>query len=216
MNPAFNGTQRPAKPFPVVRVAVAVATSVVVFFAVMITIEVWPEDFDYEFQVTDEMLETCFAEDARFQGLSEVAEIVPDSKPDVREAGTSIATYSCSWRWTFDENIIASQSLKIDISVNSEEAQGGFSAILDAHQNDSDWAVLAENIEGFDEGFCQLNSTGEQLEQLECRGASDNLEVRVTNTSPNRSASTFGPQDLDIEQLTADIGAYAREAFRVK
>jgi hypothetical protein len=214
MNPAFSAPKPPSRPFPVVRVVIAAGAAVVLFFAVMIIIESWPEHFDYELQVTDEMLESCFGGGTRFEGLSDVAEIESIGKPEVREAGAAIATYSCAWEWTFDQDIVASQSLTIDISVNSQDEQGGFSSILDQHQNDSDWSVLAEQVEGFEEGYCLLNNSGAESEQLECRGASDNLEVRVNNTSPQRSASTFGPQGLDIEELTAEVGVFARAAFR--
>ncbi len=218
MNQASEPAVRLRKPKPRARLAffaVIGALLLLVAGAVIALPHLTGPDLEYRFAVPEPWSEACLggeAEAGELLGWQEAGA----PRPSVEDFEGSFKSYACAWAWDPEGQGVTGQVLTLNVTVFEDTEPLGYAHFLEQPQDQRDWSVEAESIDGFEHGLC-LDHSLLAAPYVECMASDSNLEVTVENrpatTQGDHPSNGFGPDDVPVDALTAAIGAKVREAF---
>jgi hypothetical protein len=219
MNPASEPALRLRKPKSGSRVAffaVIGAFLLLVAGAVIALPHLTGPDLKYRFAAPEPWSEACLG------GETEAGELLGwkeagAPRPAIEDYEGSFKSYTCEWAWDPEGDGTTGQVLRLDITVFDDTEPPGYDHFLEQPQDQRDWLLEAESVEGFEHGLC-LDHSLSAIPYVECMASDSNLEVSVESrpvtSQGGYPSDSFGPGDVPIDELTASIGEKAREAFR--
>ncbi len=171
---------------------------------------------EYDPAVPAAWFESCFGGGSTASELLEW-EGAGEARPELADQGSSLR-YECEWTWRAEGG--GGQRLSVTIDVDGDRAYGEFDPSIEEGLGlgSEDWYADAEKLDGWEHGLCRQVDTDLDTSRYECIASESNLRLTIESRDiPGGNGfddKHFGPGGVSVEDLTVELGALVRSAFR--
>ncbi|SDD48381.1 hypothetical protein [Glycomyces harbinensis] len=219
MNPASNAVPQSGKRGPWSNRRVLLIVGVVVgLIGVLAAVPLVKRlSLDYEFAFPATWSEECLGGGDAVGGLLDWDD--PGTpRPDIRDSGATWAEYKCEWEWRPADGTGDGQLLTLTVEVRESRAYEPVDTSVENSLEPIEWGVDYESLDGWEHGICRESIADTASASYECIASESNLRLTISNRDlpggEGHEDKYFGPGEVSVEDLTVEIGALVREAFR--